>query len=79
MNFGTVRRYAGKHHLRLRSTTAPDHGLGQGGNIPDLVMAMHRLENVSQALSKLSDTTPSSSPAKSISFQKQKNIFGHRY
>ena len=48
-----------------------DHGLGQGGNILDLVMAMHHLETVSQALGKLSETTPSS-PADSFSFQQQK-------
>ena len=52
-----------------------DHGLGQGGNIIDLVMAMHRLETVSQALEKLSRTTPFP-PAQSFSFQQQKTSSG---
>jgi DNA primase len=48
-----------------------DHGLGQGGNIIDLVLAMYRLETVSQALAKLSDKTQFP-PAASFSFQQQK-------
>jgi len=52
-----------------------DYGLGQGGNILDLVMAMHRLDNVSQALSKLSGTTPSR-PAEIFSVQQQKASSG---
>ena len=49
-----------------------DHGLGQGGNILDLVMAMHRLENVSQALNRLSGNTFSKRPAEFFSFHRQK-------
>ena len=52
-----------------------DHGLGQGGNILDLVMAMHRLENISQALGKLSERM-TYTPSKSFSFQQQKTSSG---
>jgi len=52
-----------------------DHGLGQGGNILDLVMAMHHLETISQALGKLLERAPSP-PAESFSFQQQKTSSG---
>jgi len=53
-----------------------DHGMGQGGNILDLVMAMHRLETVSQALGKLAGKTPYRRPAESFSFQQHKTSSG---
>ena len=52
-----------------------DHGLGQGGNILDLVMAMHGLETISQALGKLSGKTPFPT-VQSFSFQQQKASSG---
>ena len=52
-----------------------DHGLGQGGNILDLVMAMHDLEAISQALGKLSGKTPLPT-MQSFSFQQQKASSG---
>ena len=52
-----------------------DHGLGQGGNILDLVMAMHRLETVSQVLDRLSGKTLFPSE-QSFSFQQQKTSSG---
>jgi hypothetical protein len=52
-----------------------DHGLGQGGNILDLVMEMHHFGTVSQALDKLSDKTPYQ-PADSFSFQQHRTSSG---
>jgi len=52
-----------------------DFGLGQGGNILDLVMMMHRLESISQALGKLSEKQLSR-PAESFSFHRQKTSSG---
>jgi DNA primase len=61
--------------VNVRANVWYDHGLGQGGNILDLVMAMHHLDNISQALSKLSGKMPSS-PAESFSFQQQRTSSG---
>lgn len=57
-----------------RLNTWYDHGLGKGGNIIDLVMSLHKLSTVSEALSHLDKQHPSFSFFNSnTSFEKENN------
>lgn len=47
-----------------------DHGIGRGGNIIDLIMSMHRLNNISDALRHLTLNPPLDNSG-SFSFQQQ--------
>jgi len=52
-----------------------DHGLGQGGNILDLVMKIYNLDNISDALHHLDK----SNNIKSFSFHQYKTIIAKKY
>ena len=49
-----------------------DHGAGEGGNILDLVMRLHNIPTISEALAYLSGKTVSALPIDSFSLQQQK-------
>lgn len=52
-----------------------DHGLGEGGNILDLIMKMHGIKSISQALKKLEEKSTTSS----FSFHQCEKVLPKKY
>ncbi len=50
-----------------------DHGLGEGGNILDLVKKLHNISDISSVLSHLSGKAITTRPVEPFSFQQQEN------